>query len=161
MAKYDKEHCCLCLEEFSDKPKQQVLSKGLNNLIRISEEQEKTDLTVYLENFKHSEEVLYVHKDCRHKFTDTRPQSTMSVPAKKLFSSMSVAFEWIYFCFFCSPKVDFRNKDRKCLQDVMIWLQSMYHSACMTKFSKKTNSGKDGHPINEEKVRYFEMLCEW
>ena len=93
MAQYNKEHCCLCLEEFSDRPTQQVLSKGLNNLIRISEGEEKTDLTVYLKNFKHSDEVLYVHKDCRHKFTDTRRQSTMSVPAKKLRSSMSVAFD--------------------------------------------------------------------
>ena len=75
MAQYDKEHCCLCLEEFSDRPTQQVLSKGHNNLIRICEEQEKTDLTVYLKNLKYSDEVLYVRKDCRRKFTDTRRQS--------------------------------------------------------------------------------------
>ena len=37
----------------------------------------------------------------------------------------------------------------------------MYHSACMAKFSKKTDSGKDDRPINKEKVRYSEMLCEW
>ena len=43
MAQYDKEHCCLCLEMFPDKPGQQILLKGLNNLIRISEEQEKTE----------------------------------------------------------------------------------------------------------------------
>ena len=75
MAQYDKEHCCLCLEEFSDRPTQQVLSKGHNNLIRICEEQEKTDLTVYLKNLKYSDEVLYVRKDSRRKFTDTRRQS--------------------------------------------------------------------------------------
>ena len=92
MAQYDKEHHCLCLEEFSDRPTQQVLSKGVN-LIRISEEQEKTDLIVYLKNFKYSDEILYVHKDYRCKFTDTRRQSTMSVPTKKLHSSMSVAFD--------------------------------------------------------------------
>ena len=93
MAQYDKEHCCLCLEEFSDRPTQQVLSKGLVNLIRISEEQEKTHLIVYLKNFKYSGEILYVHKDYRRKFTDTRRQSTMSVPTKKLRSSISVAFD--------------------------------------------------------------------
>ena len=75
MAQYDKEHCCLCLEEFSDRPTQQVLSKGHNNLIRICEEQEKTDLTVYLKNLKYFDEVLYVRKDSRRKFTDTRRQS--------------------------------------------------------------------------------------
>ena len=74
MAQY-KEHCCLCLEEFSDRPTQQVLSKGHNNLIRICEEQEKTDLTVYLKNLKYFDEVLYVRKDSRRKFTDTRRQS--------------------------------------------------------------------------------------
>ena len=93
MAQYDKELHCLCLEEFSDRPTQQVLSKGLVNLIRISEEQEKTDLIVYLKNFKYSDEILYVHKDYRRKFTDTRRQSTMPVPTKKLHSSMSVAFD--------------------------------------------------------------------
>ena len=31
----------------------------------------------------------------------------------------------------------------------------------MAKFCKKTDSGKDGRQINEEKVCYFEMLCEW
>ena len=67
MAQYDKKHCCLCLEEFSDRPKQQILLKGLNNLIRTSEEQEKTNLAVYLENLKQSDEVLHVHKDCRRK----------------------------------------------------------------------------------------------
>ena len=75
MAQYDKEHCCLCLEEFSDRPTQQVLSKGHNNLIRICEEQEKTDLTVYLKNLKYFDEVLYVRKDSRRKFTDARRQS--------------------------------------------------------------------------------------
>ena len=75
MAQYDKEHCCLCLEEFSDRPTQQVLSKGHNNLIRICEEQEKTDLTVYLKNLKYFDEVPYVRKDSRRKFTDTRRQS--------------------------------------------------------------------------------------
>ena len=75
MAQYDKEHCCLCLEEFSDRPTQQVLSKGHNNLIRICEEQEKTDLTVYLKNLKYFDEALYVRKDSRRKFTDTRRQS--------------------------------------------------------------------------------------
>ena len=75
MAQYDKEHCCLCLEEFSDRPTQQVLSKGHNNLIRICEEQEKTDLTVYLKNLKYFDEVLNVRKDSRRKFTDTRRQS--------------------------------------------------------------------------------------
>ena len=75
MAQHDKEHCCLCLEEFSDRPTQQVLSKGHNNLIRICEEQEKTDLTVYLKNLKYFDEVLYVRKDSRRKFTDTRRQS--------------------------------------------------------------------------------------
>ena len=75
MAQYDKEHCCLCLEEFSDRPTQQVLSKGHNNLIRICEEQEKTDMTVYLKNLKYFDEVLYVRKDSRRKFTDTRRQS--------------------------------------------------------------------------------------
>ena len=84
MGQYDREHCCLCLKEFSDRPTQQVLLKGLNNLIRISEEQEKTDLIVYLKILKYSDEVLYVHKDRRRKFTDTRGQSAMSVPAKKL-----------------------------------------------------------------------------
>ena len=74
MAQY-KEHCCLCLEEFSDRPTQQVLSKGHNNLIRICEEQEKTDLTVYLKNLKYFDEVLNVRKDSRRKFTDTRRQS--------------------------------------------------------------------------------------
>ena len=38
---------------------------------------------------------------------------------------------------------------------------AVYHSACMAKFSKKTNSGKVGRWINEEKARSFEMLCEW
>ena len=75
MAQYDKEHCCLCLEEFSDRPTPQVLSKGHNNLIRICEEQEKTDLTVYLKNLKYFDEVLNVRKDSRRKFTDTRRQS--------------------------------------------------------------------------------------
>ena len=194
MAQYDKEHCYLCLEEFSDRPTQQALSEDRNNLIRLSEEQEKTNLTVYLKNFKHSDEVLYVHKDCRRKFTDTRHQSTMSVPAKKLRSSMSVAFDWKYFCFFCSSKVDFRNKDRNKPRRVMtiniknnvllaaenrkddwgeevfgrlavcndlVVEEAVYHSAYMAKFSKKTDSGKIGHPISEEKVCYFEMLCEW
>ena len=52
MAQYDKGQCCLCLEEFSDRSTQHVLSKGHNDLIRIFEEQEKTDLTVYLKNLK-------------------------------------------------------------------------------------------------------------
>ena len=30
----------------------------------------------------------------------------------------------------------------------------------MAKFSKKTDSGKTGRPITEEKVCHFEMLCE-
>ena len=76
MAQYDKEHCCLCLEEFSDRPTQQVLSKGHNNLIRICEEQEKTDLTVYLKNLKYSDEVLYVQT--------LGASQQMSVPPKKV-----------------------------------------------------------------------------
>ena len=36
----------------------------------------------------------------------------MSVPTKKLHSPMSVAFDWKYFCFFCSSNVDLCNKDR-------------------------------------------------
>ena len=83
MAQYDNDHCCLCLKEFSDRSTQQVFLKGLNNLIRISEEEDKTNLFVYLKNVKHSEEVLYVHRDCRRKFTDTTRQSTMSILAKK------------------------------------------------------------------------------
>ena len=47
MAQY-KEHCCLWMEEFSDRPTQQALSKCLNNLIRLSEEQEKADWTSIL-----------------------------------------------------------------------------------------------------------------
>ena len=45
----------------------------------------KTDLSVYLKNFKHSDKVIYVHKDCRCKFTHNgqQCQSTMSVLAKK------------------------------------------------------------------------------
>ena len=43
----------------------------------------------------------------------------MSVPAKKLRSPMSVAFDWKHFCFFCSSKVDFRNKDRNKPRRVM------------------------------------------
>ena len=39
--------------------------------------------------------------------------------------------------------------------------EAVYHSACMAKFSKKTDSGKVGRPANEEKVCYFEMLYEW
>ena len=38
---------------------------------------------------------------------------------------------------------------------------AVYHSACMAKFSKKTESGKVGCPINEEKVWSFVVLCEW
>ena len=75
----------------------------------------KTDLSVYLKNFKHSDEVIYVHKDCRCKFTHNgqQCQSTMSVLAKKkLCSPMSAAFEWRYLCFLGSSRVDFRNKDR-------------------------------------------------
>ena len=37
----------------------------------------------------------------------------------------------------------------------------MYHSAFVAKFSNKTDSGKVGHPIKEEKVCSFEMMCEW
>ena len=70
MAQYDKEHCCLCLEQFSDRPTQQVLLKDVNNLIRKSEEQEKIDLADYLKNFKQSDEVLYIHKNSRRKFTE-------------------------------------------------------------------------------------------
>ena len=107
------------MEEFSDRPTQQVLSKGLNNLIRISEEIEKIDLTVYLQNFRYFDEVLYVHKDCRRKFTDTRRLLTMSVPAKKFHLPMRVASDWKCFYFFCSSKVDLRNKDRNKPRRVM------------------------------------------
>ena len=37
----------------------------------------------------------------------------------------------------------------------------MYHSAFVAKFSNKTDSGKVGHPIKEEKVCSFKMMCEW
>ena len=36
----------------------------------------------------------------------------MSVPTKKLHSLTSVAFDWKYFCFFCSSNVGLCNKDR-------------------------------------------------
>ena len=60
MAQYDKEHCCICLKELFDSPTQQVLLKGFNNFIRINEEQEKTNLEVYLKNFKQFDEGLHV-----------------------------------------------------------------------------------------------------
>ena len=88
-----KKHCFLCLEEFSDRPTQQDLLKGLNNLIRISEEQEKTDLSVYLKNLKQSDALPHVHKDCRWKVTDTRRQSTTPFPAKKPCFSVTVTFD--------------------------------------------------------------------
>ena len=43
----------------------------------------------------------------------------------------------------------------------LVALEALYHSASMTKFSKKTNSGKNGRPINEEKACSFKILCEW
>ena len=39
--------------------------------------------------------------------------------------------------------------------------EAVYYSACMAKFSKKTESGKVGYRINEEKVWSFVVLCEW
>ena len=36
-------------------------------VIRISEELENTNLVVYHKNFKQSDDVLNVHKDCRRK----------------------------------------------------------------------------------------------
>lgn len=44
------------------------------------------------------------------------------------------------------------------LQNVMIWLvaeEAVYDSAYMAKYSKKTDSGKVSHSINEEKVCSF------
>ena len=46
------------------------------------------------------------------------------------------------------------------LQNVMVAEEAVYRSACMEKFIKKTDSGKVGRPINEEKACYFEMVCE-
>ena len=40
-------------------------------------------------------------------------------------------------------------------------VEAVYHSACMKKFSKKTNSGKNARPANEEKACSFKILCEW
>ena len=112
MDQYDSLHSCSCLEELSQRDRQQVLLKGLKTLIKRSEEQEMTKLAAYLKQFKQSDENLHVHKDCRRKFTDSRRQSTNPVPAKKLRSSVTVTFDSKSLCFFHSSKVDFRNKDR-------------------------------------------------
>ena len=52
------------------------------------------------------------------KFTDTTRQLATPVPTKKTLSA-TVAFDWKYFCFFASSKVDFRNNDRNIPRQVM------------------------------------------
>ena len=90
MTHNDKEHCCLCLEKFSDRPTQQVLLKCLNSLIESGKI--KKILIVYLKTLKQFDKVLYIHKDCKRKFADTRRQSTMPVLAKKTPFVLTVTF---------------------------------------------------------------------
>ena len=144
-----------------------------------------------LKTFKESNEVLHAHKDCKRKFTNTTRQSTFQLQLKNL--SMGVTFDWKCFCFFCSSKVDFFNKDRNkprrfmriniknnvlkadenCKDELgqevfgkltgcndLVPEGAVYHSACIATFSKKTNLGKVGRSIKEEKICSFEIMHE-
>ena len=82
MPEFDAAHCCLCSEELSQQsssssvssPKQvqQVLSKGLTTLRRISCERGLQDLLTYLRDVEVSGAPLYVHFECRQMYQYNR-----------------------------------------------------------------------------------------
>ena len=109
---------CLCLEKLnstdsnsSPKQVQQVRSKGLTTLINITHERSSESLSKYLEGIEVSGENLYVHFDCRRKYTDARRRvSNSPVKIRKKLRTIE-PFDWKSCCFFCCVSLDTKHKD--------------------------------------------------
>ena len=106
------ETCVICIDGFGDdSPVNIVYEKGLETVIRVSEEKDATELLKCLLELKHRNQEVKVHHICRRKFTDKRKMSSKQIPTKKrLRSSLEVKFDWKVHCFLCSKSIDFYNK---------------------------------------------------
>ena len=69
--------CVICkLQIGENAPANVLFKKGLETMIRVSEERDKQDIHDYLVEMKESNQEVKVHHNCRRKFTDSRKKSS-------------------------------------------------------------------------------------
>ena len=95
------------LEIDENAPANVLFKKGLETMIRVSEEHDKLDLHDYLVEMKESNQDVKVHHNCRRKFTDTRKKSSEETFHKRLRSSLENKFNWKTHCVICEKVINF------------------------------------------------------
>ena len=89
------EICVICKDDFGDdSPENIVHGKGLETLIRVSKENDATELIKCILELKNSNHEAKAHHSCRRKFTDKREMPLKQIPTRRLKSSLEVRFYW-------------------------------------------------------------------
>ena len=117
MPTFDGNHCCLCSQELpppcTESPEvQKVFPKGLKTLKKIARQRDLPDLLAYLRTVEASGSPLYVHFQCRRKFTDARRLSSDRPEHPKKLRSIE-QFDWKSCCLFCGVKRDAKHEEKQ------------------------------------------------
>ena len=123
MPAFDANHCCLCSQELppscvESTEVQNVFPKGLKTLKKIAGQRDLQDLLAYLRTLEASGSSLYVHFQCRRKFTDTRRISRDRQENSKKLRSIN-QFDWKSCCLFCGVKRDVKHEENKKWRNAM------------------------------------------
>ena len=123
MPAFNANHCCLCSQELppscvESTEVQNVFPKGLKTLKKIAGQRDLQDLLAYLRTLEASGSSLYVHFQCRRKFTDTRRISRDRQENSKKLRSIN-QFDWKSCCLFSGVKSDVKHEENKKWRNAM------------------------------------------
>jgi hypothetical protein len=118
-----KNNCVICLMPLGE-DSVKLFQKGLTTLIEVSGLRDDIDLHVYLTNASVGD--VFVHKNCRKKYTDKRAASEKNEecqgqePATKKLRSSLPQFDYKTQCFICGKIAvdDFKHRDRDLVVEV-------------------------------------------
>ena len=116
MYQYKTDECVICHKDFSQAKKVKVSSKDIATILEFSNSFDNLEFAAFLST---RPAVIFVHGDCRKRFTNKRRFDHLTskasasvdeddVEGKKLCSASS-GFNFKEHCFFCCKLVDFRQ----------------------------------------------------
>jgi hypothetical protein len=144
-----KNNCVICLEPLGE-DSVKLYKKGLTTLIEASLLQGDMDLNAYLTNASVGD--VFVHKNCRKKYTDKRTSSgttdeeCQQQPATKTLRSSLSQFDYKTQCVFCGKIAvkDIKHPDRDLVFEVR---------ALQTRYTIKKHCDRLGEVADDVRIR--------